>query len=52
MIFRHGPLQLHPGVTKIRVRAGNREFKHSGSARTYHSLRLPGGGGKLIFFIN
>ncbi len=26
--LRRGPLQLHPGVTKFRVRSRNREFKH------------------------
>ncbi len=49
MIFRHGPLQPHPGVTKIRVRAGTENLSISGSAQTYHSLRLPGGGGKVDF---
>ena len=52
MNFRHGPLQPHPGVTRIRVRAGTENLSVIGSARTYHLLELPGGGRNVNVFIN
>ncbi len=50
VIFRRDPLQPPPGVTKFRFQAGTENLNISGSARTYHSLRLPGEGGKVYFF--
>ena len=52
MNFRHGPLQPHPGVTRIGVRAGTENLCIIGSARTYHLLELPGGGRNVNIFIN